>query len=57
MVKINVDGSMASQHCAGFGGLNRGAYGHWVAGFSSSSSCYDILRVELLAILHGLLFA
>ena len=45
---------MSLQHSAGFGGLIRDAFGHWVAGFSISSSCYDILRVELLAILHGL---
>ena len=45
---------MSLQHSIGFRGLIRDASGHWVARFSISSSYYDILLVELLAILHGL---
>ena len=57
-LKLNVDGSvLPSLLRGGFGGVIRDHLGVWVAGFSSSVVFGDILRVEILAILQGLIFA
>ena len=53
-----MDGSVfASLNCASFGGIIRDHCGSWIASFSGFVASCDILKVEILAILHGLAFA
>lgn len=55
LVKLNVDGSvMGSSSRGGVGGLVCDGSSMWLGGFSAATSCCNILRVELLAILFGL---
>ena len=57
-LKLNVDGSVfVSLNRAGFGGIIRDHSSSWIAGFSGFVASCDILKVEILAILHGLAFA
>ncbi|KAJ1404238.1 Ribonuclease H domain [Sesbania bispinosa] len=54
-VALNVDGSsMGNPGMAGFGGLLRDCAGAWLQGFCGSVGVAEVLKVELLAILHGL---
>lgn len=56
--KVNIDGSVLwSLSRGGFSAIIRSHNGSWVAGISGTSSCYDVLCMELLAIFHGLSLA
>lgn len=53
-----MDGNvLPSLLCGGFGCVINDHLGVWVVSFSSSMVSGDILRVEILTILQGLLFA
>ena len=53
--KLNVDGSsFGNPGEAGFGGLVRGADGHWIFSFYGSVGFADNLLPELMAICNGL---
>lgn len=55
---LNVDGSnLGNPGRAGFGGIIRNWDGSWITGFAEFIGIYDILHVELLAVLHGLRLA
>ena len=57
-IKINVDGSSCGNPGdAGFGGLLRGADGHWIMGFHGFIGVANSLLPELMAIRMGLCLA
>ena len=46
-----------SLQCGGAGGLLHDHSGNWVTGFADWLNCWDVLKAEVLAVYHGLLFA
>nr|KYP76766.1 hypothetical protein KK1_021019 [Cajanus cajan] len=54
-VTVHVDGSaLGSPGPAGYGGLCRDSFGRWLMGFYGDAGVAYNLKVELLAILHGM---
>ena len=57
-IKVNVDGSVLQfVGQGGIGAVIRDHRGGWIAGLSGEVQCGEVVRVELLAMLHGLVLA